>query len=486
MPNYVNNKDLLNDILNDLRKEATNKSIQNPGVLSEIKKAIWGDPEFNEGVRNVLKGAVHEALRVPVGALNAMGYNAINPVSDQPGVPFMMGRAIPAIATGMLAGGIGSAISKTPAVARYAPDFLKTVLSSKNIIPSIARMGLGGAAYEGTANYEDRLGGALTGLAAGTLGGAIIPMAKGAGKLLISESPNNMARNIIEGLGHGAQNLEENSKRFLMEDLRHGAALALNKAKDLYNIPLKEAKNINIPKEDIEQIFKNVNVTRDDLLYSKTGTSGKKAYDRFFENPTLSNIHWLQSAIGKDATKFTDIKDISKLEELRYKLMGYMRDKLIASEGGLPLAEQYNLASDVFKKEYIPYLESKAASRLMGKQRQNLPLSRKNMYNLFGAPDESTLKVLEDIGDIGKERLLYSKLGGLLNKKNIAQELVNTVPTLERDLQSNLVTPYFKNQMENLEDLLYQKQLLKYGAGLGAAGLGYLGYKHNPLDVLGH
>jgi len=432
-------------------------------------------------------GAAHEIGRLPTGILNAVGYETTNPIGKEDTTAFTLGRIAPPLALGMATAGFGSLLSKAPSIAKYAPA-LKAFLQSKSIMPAAIKTGLGGAAYEGAADYEDRLGGALTGLAAGTAGGYIGSSAMAIPKIISKGTPNTMAAYILEKLGQGAKDVEENSRRFIQENLRHSAAIQLDKAREAYKEPIDFARKYKVPFNDIIKMFMDSGVKPAELM-SGIKSNSKEAFKNLIDNPTLANVHSLQSKLGKNIAENTGSKQIADKRiinewvDLRDKLKGYI-SKTLEKESP-ELASLYSKGSNIWQKDYIPYVESKAAKALLEKRGNQLPLSRKNMHNLFTDPSEQTLKVLEDLGEEGKNRLLFSRFGDLLNSKRPAKELSNAVSELKSAHQSSYSTPAFEKQIDELKNMLYSSYLLKGIGGLGLAGLGYTAHKNLPSNILG-
>ena len=153
--------------------------VTDPSLLAELNYDRNVKPKSRDGfggaLVNALLGAGYQAGKMPTGILRAFGYPSVNPLQQEADTNESM-----AFNVGRVGGGVLSAAPAAMAASLYAPSIplvgpaLSAAMKAKGIIPSAIRGGLGGAAYGGITDYEDRFGGAKEGGMYGTGGGALL------------------------------------------------------------------------------------------------------------------------------------------------------------------------------------------------------------------------------------------------------------------------------------------------------------------------
>jgi hypothetical protein len=424
-------------------------------------------------------GAAHEIGNMSTGALRLMGMkNAQNAVPARDSIAFGVGRAIPAVVSSLVPAMRGAQMaSKMPGLASVMPSISK-FLASKAILPSMAKSAITSGAYGGLTDYDDRATGAMIGVGAGALAGAAAPALSGIKSMVKKGSPQTQANRIIEQLGHGAKNLEENSEE-LIKSVRGNAANRIEQVREKYKpFMTSEVANEKIPTEYIKGLL-----AKNDIDISMKGLP-KKTRDslgKFFADPTLKKLHWAQSSLGKDWSRLNGVKngivDDNTLQNL-FSLREDLKDSIASYASHLSkdngnLSKGYQAASGFFKDKYLPYQEGKIAKAILTKKNKEIPISRQNIHELFAAPSEGTLKIANDLGSVGQDRILYSRLGKLLGEKSAAPELANAEKTLGNEFLGKYVTDQQRQQFKDLSESLYNHNLLKKAGlwGTGALGL---------------
>ena len=363
--------------------------------------------------------------------------------------------------------GVGAALETSPALAGLAKLVER--------FPRIARS-TGTAAFGALTDPENRARGALlgAGLGAGAeaLTGApqIAKFGIEKAKTLFSPfAPETEAQNILSDLGKG-QNLEENSKSL--------ATLIRNKFKDKttqsssnFNSVLNKvgSKEIEAPqtlaeaKDAIDEFTPNL----------------KKVFNKFKENPTFENAHNLRVDLGEEIglpiLTRADRSAQQSLRNVRDVLKSEMDKFLESSPEAGNTASEYQGAIDFHRNEVIPYKSHTALRKIATGEIKN----PRNISTIFKSPEgeeeaqnfTKTLKVLDDIGQEGNDRILYNELG----KSKNANDLINRFNKLDQQRLGSFVNPEIGGKIEGLGNKIARKELAQRAAGgLGGAALGSL------------
>jgi hypothetical protein len=195
----------------------------------------------------------------------------------------------------------------------FAGAALSAAAKAKGAIPLALKAGLGAAAYEGTADYEDRLGGALkggllgtgAGLGLGALGSAFKFAGKGKKLIrnkqelkelesLLRENIPEIKTNEIMGKLTGGRGFEEMTKDFLPK-LGRVYKNAIGESRKRYGEIFKEIGDDIIPIKDFDQLIQK----NKKYLPLKS----REIINNYISNPTFKNAHRVQSQIGSDLNR---------------------------------------------------------------------------------------------------------------------------------------------------------------------------------------
>lgn len=283
-------------------------------------------------------------------------------------------------------------------------------------------------------------------------------------------NPGASARNIVEYLGGGAKNAEENAQAFAKEVYENHLNHA-NKASELYKGALEKHGNKEIyptiykPKEegifrypDQQTAIKSI----PDINVESASPTTQDFYQEFKEKPTLLNAHKLQSQI------FTDIAETGRMppgfekRDLLNKLNS-ARDQVndgiesfLKKEDPAAL-KSYQKASNYFRENVVPYRSDKTLRKIAEGQETNPG----NLHTIFDYPSDvidkqsrqemmgPIKKVVADMQPQTSNRILFSKLG--VHNPNLTPEALGA--SAEKARQggySSYFTPELDKMLETM------------------------------------
>jgi hypothetical protein len=214
----------------------------------------------------------------------------------------------------------------------------------------------------------------------------------------------------------------------------------------------------------------------------------KDLHQQFIKNPTFQNAHNLQAQLGSSIRDLQKTRSKSGLTSADSSvLQGNIAAKTALNSdmnnflgnSNQNLSDQYQQANKYFINNVVPYRESPQLSQIANGTLTN----PKNIGNLFKSPSDNTLKVIDDLGDSGRNKVLYSQLGNI----NKPEKLLDALQKLPNKGFSSYITPQVSQGIEPLANRIMARNLAQRvsGGALGAAlahasGSGMLG-----MDVLG-
>jgi hypothetical protein len=236
--------------------------------------------------------------------------------------------------------------------------------------------------------------------------------------------------------------------------------------------------------------FLNLVKNNPNLINGKT----QDLFDIFNRRRTLDNADKLQSQLGAQMGKYSDKAEKSGLtpgEDLELQKLKEMRDTLKSDmQGHLTrknpkLAEENQKFIDKYRENVTPYGEKKVTQDITNEPnyvreaRSDNPNLSYNvtggqMHEFFSEPSRAAQQIAGDIGQTGRNKVLYNLLADETNPK--AKGLANAILNAK---QSKGYSTYITPEIENLALSLLKRVKLrertgataKWGTG-GLAGVG--------------
>jgi hypothetical protein len=278
------------------------------------------------------------------------------------------------------------------------------------------------------------------------------PIAAGAAKLAAPIMPARYAESMLKGLGYG-DSLEGNAKA-LANMVKQSAEKRSKEGMELYNPVFDKFGNTSVESKNLTKLDKKVldNIEHD--------TKVNDLYQDFLEEPTLKNAHWLQSQLGTTIRKLEgqdakgnlsvyDRKVMNNFSKLQDSLKKDIGDHL---EGINPeVSRSYTNASKNWLENVVPYIENTSIAK-MAKGALTNP---KEVANIFRHPEPSVMKVVEDLGKEGRDRILFSNLG----KYETPKGLVNAISKLDEKGLESYTDKALQGQLDQLKSKINRKSI---------------------------
>jgi hypothetical protein len=374
-----------------------------------------------------------------------------------------------------------------PAVGRTAE-----ALAARTPTAAAARRILGTTGYGALMSPEqERLGGAYRGLGLSTaleaLPGGLGRAAAGIGRLRPQQYANeimnyyknikpaleeshgtmkNDINNLLSSLGKG-EGLTKSGKT-LTKKIRTNYQIKEALGKQMYEPVMEQAGDWNIyssPRGFLPNNYKKaVDPEMEDAINAIP--SLKKLHQKFKGTNNFSDAHTLQSQLGseyrslkrQDITKGLSIADKNKMINIgnaRKILKNDIDNFLQHNDYTGDLANQYDLATRNWRTNVMPYAENPKI----------LPLAKGKIENpraiaeIFKHPEAATEKVVNDLGDEGRHRIIYSALKNV-NREDPAS-LLRTLNKLDDKGLADYITPDIYKNISRLTDSMENLNKLK-------------------------
>ena len=446
-------------------------------TLSRIVQGLPGAQPLARGA----VGLLPESVRRRLAALQVRG-----DILPQATPAARIGGALTGgITAGILGGEAGGAALGAEALA-------PAVKGITEVFPRLAPRAIraGGAGLFGlAADPEHRLRGLLTGGAIGTTAEALglTPQAfrairRGAGKILAPILPHQEAANILDDLS-GGKGIEENTKDLAKDIKKIGNEKIKESGKNFDNI-ISKAGDESIYDETqppSKESYRILEKWKRSPIDNYTPTL-KDAHEEFMEIPTFDKAHKLQSTLGrigsdilKNPRSNFQEKDIGRrFLNAHDRLLNDMNIHLknIDKTGGL--SNEYNAARDFHREEVVPYESHKTLFKIVRGDLKN----PKGISNIFkfpeGAPEESeeaqnyekTLKVANDLGQSGKNKILFNEIAGLGKNPQKMVDAFEPRGALDKKGFNEYITPELRERIKNLGTKISRQKLAGLGAGV--------------------
>lgn len=366
----------------------------------------------------------------------------------------------------------GAALGAIPKIAELVSAFPRLARAVRPLL-----LGAGGAAI----SPKHRLRGFLTGtaLGAGLEGPGVAPeIVRSATGVATRLSPNRYAKEIVKNLPKfrsaeetldnlsGNKTLNENSK-ILAKDIRN----SYKKFKDVdsknFGTVINKAGNESIydetqlPSKDGYRILEKWKRSPIDNYTSTL----KDAHEEFMDIPTFDKAHKLQSALGRAGSDLlkaprSDIvnRDIgNRFLDARDRLLRDMNNHLNKIDSTGNLVNEYNSARNYHKFHVIPYEENSAIRKIA---KGNI-INPRNITTIFKNPEENVSKVVGDLGEPAREKIVYHELRKTAGQNPDAIKTVKAYEGLEKKGLNDYVSPKLDEQINNLRKKSAIDELVK-------------------------
>lgn len=496
---------------------STSSSTQNtPSIFSgpTTLNSVVNSP----GIQGILGAG--DALRNTISSgLNMIPGVNISPVQSGQGGAYTIGNI-----AGNLAGfaGGGEVLDTARAASEALPYIgkLAEMLGGNTLAPTMARQGLGTAAYGAITNTEDRTDNGIYG---GLLGSAAASLPFGMGKVvqgLQYLQPQKYAKQILDNLS-GGQTLGD-ATQSVLATIKNSYQQQKENAGELYDsvrnnipsgsiyAPLKGPLGIpsNLSFSDLEGAYPSISKGVTDSYTSAL----KDMHNDFINNPTFQNAHALQSELGtvsrqlqSGRMQMSNTLDARSLNNARNALKTDMNSFLQRENPAL--ADQYQQAAQNFQENVVPYrTDPKLYSIATGETTNVAPSA---LGTIFKAPDEDMQKVINDLPSGTMDKVLYAQLGKDTPANN-PFAFARAYGRLNEQGLGDYISPELRQNLESLQNRIKYRSLAQsasgamlaaakggaHGAG-GAVGMGlmggaiasplmnYLG-RRLPLDQIGN
>lgn len=329
--------------------------------------------------------------------------------------------------------------------------------------------GTGG--YGALTSPGDRLGGLERGMAVAA-GGEMLPEVMEAAKYI---RPMVRAKQILQELG-GGKTLNENSKD-IARGIRNSYLRNIASARNQYSPIMKEVGN----KQILPDIYNKMS-SRDINSFTR---SAQKAHNTFANSPTFENAHALQSVLGHESASLgksgLDIagkQSQGAMMDARSALQKDMGDYLDDYDPTKTLGNKYKSVSDFYKKYVIPYTTREfPGAPNFANIAKGFDTDPTNITRLFTRPKKYAQNIINDMGPVLRNKVLYSKLG-LLRRNLTPERLLDAYDKLDEQGLSSHITPELHEQMDVLGRGIKRRNLAQRAtfAGIGAAAAQHFGH----------
>jgi hypothetical protein len=239
---------------------------------------------------------------------------------------------------------------------------------------------------------------------------------------------------------------------------------------------------LSVPTE-AESGFKKMAEKNSKLIEGNT----REVYDKFMKKPTLKNADELQKQLGDDYGYYENLNKEGKLEPAlkpRLKQLSDLRNALKDEmQAGLNRKNPaYGEEIDKFNKKYrenvVPYGQEDFTKNIVNEGKKvraeraenpSLPfnVTSGEAASYFANPTREALKVSGDIGEAGRNKILYNLLADETKPeaKGLAQAILQAK-------QSKGYSRYISPEMTDLAEQLLKRTKWRKRAGVGAGLVG--------------
>lgn len=193
----------------------------------------------------------------------------------------------------------------------------------------------------------------------------------------------------------------------------------VEKGEDIFGYPVSDSKISKIENMLSIPAKRDSGYLSNNDAYQYYDKDLKKLHDAFAKKPTFENADELQSQLGKDigslqraSTKGTlDTAGLNKLSSLKEARDLLNKDqKTFLKERSPELNEQYETFKKEYKQNVVPYYSEPALSKMVKREGETSGFTPGDISSIFSFPDKFAKKVASDIGQEGKNKILYNEL----------------------------------------------------------------------------
>lgn len=417
---------------------------------------------------NFIIGAGDSIRDMIAGAANLIpGVNLPTPKLGS-GTTYNIGRGVGDVA-GFIGGGEVLDTARAGAEAIPAIGKFAKALGGEGKLSGAARRTLGGGAYGLATNPDERGTGAAEGAGLSLATEALPLPFKAAAQATKLFKPQEYAEGIMQSLS-GGKSLEDNSKD-LADAIKNAYTSRIKEGTELYSPVFSKLGENNIYEEVSPFSSSYQNLDKNIVKNFKYDSDLKDLHQKFIENPTLQNAHNLQSQLGssiRDSSKgnlsIADKNIVKGYQKAQSSLKDDISSFLKNSDP--EMAEQYETATQNWRENVIPYVENKKISGIAKGDITN----PRAITNIFKNPEEDINKVVEDLGDDAKRKILYSEVGKV---SDITPErLQKAFADLDKKGLGSYLTPELEKSQEELTKRMRNRDLAqRIGGALGGSAV---------------
>lgn len=302
-----------------------------------------------------------------------------------------------------------------------------------------------------------------------------------AGKIGQYFRPKQYVQEILNSLG-GGKSIPENASS-LGNLIKNSYQQQKDKTDAIYNNIRDSVGSGSIYDSGIESQYKNLPANI--LKFIKKDPDLSELHKDLLSNGNFDLAHKYQSQMGFDIrslqkqknANFLDSTGQDKLKSLLKARTALQSDIAQFLNNKDPnLSNQYQTANNLFAKNVMPYRMLPGISNVI--RSTNPKIYGNKIESIFSNPNtqEEQSKIMNDLGEDGKNQMLYSILGK--SKFNTPEKIVKKSKELEEKGFSNNFPTNYQDRIDTLKNRINLRDWVQRGAG---AGLGY-GLAHQLLS----
>lgn len=421
---------------------------------------LHSDANFVRGIRDSI-------TNLGVDTANVIPGVNINKLKTAEGPAYEVGKIAGNVA-GFMGGGEGLETARLGSESLpYVGNIAKAL--SGNLSRDIIKRGIGTSLYGAITNPESRLKGAGEGALFSGLSEFLPVGSRGIGKVTSLFKPKQKVEQLMDLLNPEASS--EQGNKSAAQAVQDAYLTRIRGAHELYSPVLDSVGN--------HPIYDQLNPGR----YNKLGEDVFKSYDKnvnayhnkFVENPTFENAHKLRRQINHNINELEgalkkrgySIAESDALHNLKNASSSLNSDMMNFLDNKQPvLSNQFRRANQYWRTHAVPYQANNKLYKLASGAIKN----PKSLVSIFSHPEDETLKVIEDLPEHVKHKILYEKLGKQTIKKD-PEKILSAYDKLEEQGLGEYVTPSVIDQIESLQGSIGRKKGLQRTAGLGVGAL---------------
>lgn len=470
MPFTLTQQDL--DNLNNQSQQ--NVPAQTP-IQQNNSQSKWNfTPNLDNPAANFVFGAGDAMRNTLAGGLNMIpGVNIPSAKSGQ-GLSYDAGNIAGNIGTFMGGGDVLDTIRALGEGIPIAGDALQ-YLGQSNLLPSALRRAIGSGLYGASSDENNRVHGGELGAGLSAAFDLLPPSLRAASEAVspITQqfshilSPDTYAEGIINNISSG-KGLEESGKD-IASKINSNYQDARDEGGELFDNLSDKYGNLKLFDNPVNSEY----ATLPDSIKNSYGRDSIGAHNDFIANPTLDNAidlrRELQNNINIWQRKFklsgltpTEKSQLDDLSNAKGSLQSDMQNLFNVNQDA---GDMFDNANINWQKNVIPYEQDNDIYKMATGEVKNPT----NIASIFRNPEDSTVKVVQDLPDDMRNNIIYSAMGSPTAQKN-AKNLMSAYNSLDQKGLSSYATPELQDSMNKLGKGLQTRDILNkiLGAYLGS------------------